>query len=193
MNHRRWLIPAALLVAALQIGVLGWSIISRAAILRDGREILVKVEPVDPRDLLRGDYVRLGYEFSRLPVSLFGDSVARAPESGPATVWVRLRRGDDGLWSAVRASYLDRPAEAAGDDEVDIRGISDYRGTGDDAEVDIDYGIERYFVPEGEGRDIEKDMRERSFTIRAAVAGNGTVAIKALLDDGTVLYEEPLY
>ena len=27
MNHRRWLIPAALLVAALQIGVLGWMIV----------------------------------------------------------------------------------------------------------------------------------------------------------------------
>ena len=26
-------------------------------ILRDGREITLKVEPVDPRDLLRGDYV----------------------------------------------------------------------------------------------------------------------------------------
>jgi uncharacterized membrane-anchored protein len=34
---------------------------SRAAILRDGTEIVLQVEPIDPRDLMRGDYVRLQY------------------------------------------------------------------------------------------------------------------------------------
>ena len=63
------IIVAALVVALAQIGFLGWIIAGRAAILRDGREIVLKVEPVDPRDLLRGDYVRLGYEISSIPVS----------------------------------------------------------------------------------------------------------------------------
>ena len=46
-------ILAALVVALAQIGFLGWIIAGRAAVLRDGREITLKVEPVDPRDLLR--------------------------------------------------------------------------------------------------------------------------------------------
>jgi uncharacterized membrane-anchored protein len=62
MNFLRNSILMAVLVAVIQIGFLGWSIMGRAAILREGREVLLKVEPVDPRDLLRGDYVRLGYE-----------------------------------------------------------------------------------------------------------------------------------
>jgi uncharacterized membrane-anchored protein len=34
--------------------------------LRTGTEILLKTEPVDPRDLFRGDYVTLNYEISTL-------------------------------------------------------------------------------------------------------------------------------
>ena len=66
-SSRRWSLALA------QIGFLGWIIAGRAAILRDGQEILLKVEPVDPRDLLRGDYVRLGYEISRIPVKLIAN------------------------------------------------------------------------------------------------------------------------
>ena len=54
-----------LLLALAQIAFLSWMIAGRAAILRDGREVLLKVEPVDPRDLLRGDYVVLTYEITR--------------------------------------------------------------------------------------------------------------------------------
>ena len=32
----------------------------------DGKEIRVKVVPVDPRSLFRGNYARLNYDFSRL-------------------------------------------------------------------------------------------------------------------------------
>ena len=69
MTSRRPIL-LALLVALLQVGFLGWIITSRAAVLRNGAEALLKVEPIDPRDLLRGDYVRLGYEISRIPAAL---------------------------------------------------------------------------------------------------------------------------
>jgi hypothetical protein len=36
-------------------------------------------------------------------------------------------------------------------------------------------------------------MRERPFGILAAVAGDGTAQIKALMDGEKKLYEEPLY
>lgn len=34
--------------------------------LRTGTEVILKTEPVDPRDLFRGDYVVLNYEISTL-------------------------------------------------------------------------------------------------------------------------------
>ena len=48
-------------------------------------------------------------------------------------------------------------------------------------------------VPEGQGREIEIDMRERPFGIVAAIGKDGVPMIKALMDGDTKLYEEPLY
>src|SRR5215210_1183022 len=55
------------LTAAAQIMILLGMIALRAIPLVTGQTVLVRVEPVDPRDLFRGDYVILSYEFSRVP------------------------------------------------------------------------------------------------------------------------------
>ena len=65
--RRAWI--AAISVALLQTLVLGRMIESRAAILVSGTEVLLKTAPVDPRDLLRGDYVALSYDISRVPLA----------------------------------------------------------------------------------------------------------------------------
>jgi uncharacterized membrane-anchored protein len=187
------LVLAAALLAIAQIAFLSWMIAGRAAILRDGQEVLLKVEPIDPRDLLRGDYVRLGYEIRNVPVKL----VTNAPagefvlEDGP--VFVRLGKDPDGYWRA-RSASLGEPQGQPPAGEIDIRGMVSGGWTlGPDASFSVDYGIDRFYVPEGEGRAIETDMRERPFGILAAVAGDGTAQIKALMDGETKLYEEPLY
>ena len=36
--------------------------------LKTGREVLLKTVPVDPRDMLMGDYVILNYEISQVPI-----------------------------------------------------------------------------------------------------------------------------
>lgn len=193
MTHSRWLIPIALVVALIQIAVLSWSIFSRAAILRDGTEILVRVEPIDPRDLFRGDYVILTYAFSRLPRTLLEGSIDSIPEDMKATAHVRLRKGADGIWDAVKMTLGAPFADPPGTDEVDLRGQTRYLWSNVERDIFVDYGIERYYVPEGEGRDIEDGLRERTLNVVAAVAADGTVAIKALYDGDTLLYEEPYY
>ena len=193
MNGKR-LVLAALLLALAQIGFLSWNIAGRAAILRNGKEVLLKVEPVDPRDLLRGDYVRLGYEIRNVPVKLLDNAPSGAfvTEEGP--VFVRLGKDDDGFWRARSATLGHLSAEAAPPGQVDIRGeIDGGWSLGPDASLSVRYDIDRFYVPEGEGRDIETDMRERSFGILAAVASDGTPQIKALMDGDRKLYEEPLY
>ena len=59
--------------------------------------------------------------------------------------------------------------------------------------IQVNFGIERYYVPEGEGRTIETNMAIRPFGILAAIDSNGAAQIKALLDGNKKLYEEPLY
>lgn len=187
------LILAAAILAGAQIAFLSWMIAGRAAILRNGQEVLLKVEPIDPRDLLRGDYVRLGYEIRNVPVKL----VANAPagefvtEEGP--IFVRLGRDADGYWRP-RSAALRQPDGQPPAGEVDIRGTVTGGWTlGPEGAFSVDYGIDRFYVPEGEGRAIEADIGERPFGILAAVASDGTAQIKALMDGETKLYEEPLY
>ena len=188
------LILAALLLSVVQIGFLGWIIASRAAILRDGREVTVKVEPVDPRDLLRGDYVRLGYEMSNIPVKLIGNVPTGATETAGGAIYVRLKKDADGYWRAASAS-LDTPSDTPlGPDEADIRGeVSVGWSLAVETSLGVDYGIERFYLPEGEGLAIEQDMRVRPFGVRLALGSDGTPQIKALLDGDKTLFEEPLY
>lgn len=193
MSGKKLLI-AAVLLAVAQIAFLSWIIAGRAAILRNGQEVLLKIAPVDPRDFLRGDYVWLTYEIRNIPMKL----VENAPsgefvtEDGP--VFVRLGKDPDGFWRARSASLGGPSTKVAAPGEVDIRGTVPGGWTlGPDASLSVQYGIDRYYVPEGDGRDIEADMRERSFGILAAVASDGTPQIKALMDGDVKLYEEPLY
>lgn len=195
MNLLRNSVVMAALVAAIQIGFLGWSIMGRAAILREGREILLKVEPVDPRDLLRGDYVRLGYEAGLVDRTIFANPPVDTDRSANEAVYVRLARSSDGYWRPVSAS-MGEPAANRSDQQVDLRGtLTGYERVGENNArmIQVNFGIERYYVPEGEGRMIETNMAIRPFGILAAIDSNGAAQIKALLDGNKKLYEEPLY
>lgn len=192
MKATRFVLVGALLISVIQIGFLSWSIAGRASLLRNGAEVLLKVQPVDPRDLLRGDYVRLGYDISSVPAAQFVPAISGDIDYVERPVWVLLRPGADGVFAAEAASF-DRtalPEPASGD--VVIAGTAEGSpGTGGSAS--ITYGIERFYLPEGKGKPIEVDMRTRSFFVVAAVGENGTAQIKRFLDGTTVLFEEPLY
>lgn len=194
MKRDNRLVALSLVVALAQISFLTWVIAGRAEILRDGREIALRVHPVDPRDLLRGDYVRLGYDISSIPVSLIENLPTDLATTRAGPIYVRIKKAEDGYWHAVSASLYE-PASAAEDDgTVELRGqVAAGWSLGPDASLSVDYGIERFYLPEGEGRAIEQDMRIRAFGIRLAVASDGTAQIKALMDGETTLYEEPLY
>ena len=193
MKRSVQLVVGALIVSALQIGFLFSVIQGRATILRDGAEVMLNVEPVDPRDLLRGDYVRLGYEISSIPRTLFDPPLADADAAKGTPVLVRLAPGDDGLWHPVGARLPETQATSAmPGGQVEIAGTIDTAFAAID-QVRLSYGIERFYLPEGEGREIERDMRERPFMILAAIGEGGTAQIKAFFDGKTRLYEEPLY
>ena len=59
------------------------------------------------------------------------------------------------------------------------------------ATLRVRYNLEKYFVPEGEGRKLEQFRNQRKLTIVAAVLPSGRAAIKRLLVDGEPVYDEP--
>nr|WP_249142035.1 GDYXXLXY domain-containing protein [Bradyrhizobium diazoefficiens] len=189
-------IPKVALFAAaglIQFALLAVMIIDRAQILRDGTEVALQTHPVDPRDLFRGDYVRLAYDISEVPSGALLNQPAGARDP---FVFVRLAPGPDGLYRAVSVQTEAGPVQSP---EVLIRGRVTY-GTncGTDfrafcPKLQIKYNLERYFVPEGEGRALEDARNSRKLTVVAAVTPSGRAAIKRLLVDGKPVYDEPWF
>jgi uncharacterized membrane-anchored protein len=189
-------IPRVLLFALaglIQVALIGVMVFDRVSILREGGEVKLKTQPVDPRDFLRGDYVVLNYEISSV----------RAPElknqpapSKHADVYVRLAPDAEGFHSAVS---VHREPVAVTAPEVLIRGrVVSGADCGEGVrlfcdQLRLNYGIERYFVPEGEGGRVEQARRDGQVTIVAAVTAAGRAAIKRLLVDGKSVYDEPMF
>jgi uncharacterized membrane-anchored protein len=189
-------IPRVLLYAlagAIQVALIVVMVYDRVRVLREGSEVTLQTRPVDPRDFLRGDYVVLDYEISNLSAGELKDM----PSQGRGTpVFVKLVRKDGGVYDAV--SVHGEPVAVA-DGEVLIRGRAASGATcGSKHRVFCDrlrltYGIERYFVPQGEGKEIERSRNQGKVSIVAAVTPSGRAAIKRLLLDGKPVYDEPMF
>lgn len=187
-SARRYLV-AAILVAALQTIVLGYVIESRAAILRNGSDVVLKTAPVDPRDFLRGDYVVLNYGISSVPVSSIVGGIPKG--AGLRTLWVRLKPGEGTFWTIAESSFEPLPKQEG---SVVIRSSPFYSyDTIESEAITVQYGIERYYVPEGEGKPLEQARQNGDVSVAVRVAADGTPQIRSLLVDGKPAYDEPLY
>jgi uncharacterized membrane-anchored protein len=189
-------LPRVLLFAAaalVQIGLVAAMVFDRARILHDGTEVKLLARPIDPRDLLRGDYVVLSYAISVLPA---GELKGRRSDGRRPVIYVKLAPNAEGYYDAV--SVHDDRVPVTGR-EVLIQGhVTSGTGCGGSASafcdrLTINYGIERYFVPEGHGREIEKERNEGRIAVIAAVTATGRAAVKRLLLDDMPLYDEPLF
>ena len=182
------LFGAAILV---QCALLVLMVADRMQILREGREVTLQTQPVDPRDLLRGDYVVLRYDISQLPAGALAgqQSVERNP-----IVFVKLAPNAAGVYEAVSVHTAPVAVTAP---EILIRGRVTYScGSTSRTFCDkltITYGLESYFVPEGEGKTLEQARNQQKLRVVAAVLPSGRAAIKRLLLDGQPVYEEPWY
>lgn len=173
---------ALTLVLAAMIGERLWH-------LQTGTEVTLAAEPVDPRDLFRGDYVTLSYGFTRF------EAPAQPDGQSERDVWVRLTR-DGALWRHSEIAFS--PLSARSPDEVILRGRAiESGGVWNDGDARMNYrtifGIESYFVPEGQGRPIEQAIGAGRIEIVLAVTPDGEAAIKALRLDGVELYREGLF
>ena len=176
-------------VVLLQTGALVAMVALKQRTLITGTPVLLKTEPVDPRSLFRGDYVVLNYAISSLDYgAVDGDDGFRRRDE----VYVVLRPGET-YWEPV-SIHREMPVRAQ--DTVVIRGEVEYTGVWIDSEsrdgIRVRYGIESYFVPEGEGRAIELPRNDGKVAILVAVDDDGAAAIKAVLVDGIVRYQEKL-
>ena len=157
---RRWEFGLVAGVAGVQVAILLLMIVLDGLPLLLGERVKLDVIPVDPRDLFRGDYVVLNYDFTRIePHQIEGLPLPEnrwdwySDVSG-RDVYVSLKQ--EGDHAEVAGISVNRPA---GGSYLRGRMQSPYR---------VECGIEAYYVQEGEGLRLENLIRSRS--IQAEVA-----------------------
>ena len=154
------------LVLGLQVAWIFWTVATQEFGLARGETALLETRPVDPRDLLRGDYVILNYKISDLSRDLFQPRLTNQVPPGTDVFVVLEPRGK--FHEAVHAT-LKRPDVAAG--QLVLRGTSAHSWRAGSA-VHIEYGLERYYVAEGKGNPDGK------LTVEIAVPRSGRAIIK---------------
>jgi uncharacterized membrane-anchored protein len=157
--------------AAAQLVILVGMIALRAVPLVFGQTVLVRVQPVDPRDLVRGDYVILSYDFSRVPeqgIEGLKDDERRWSKLEGRNVYVPLVRDTNGVhWRAAKATVM-KPLQGPF-----LKGHIERYGS-------MKFGIESYFVEEGTGLVYERAIRDRKLTAELAVTSSGKAALRGL-------------
>lgn len=162
---RRRLGLASAWVALQLLFFVGWALREESK-LGDGvgHSILVRTVPVDPRDILRGQYMRLAYEWTRTGIAGMEESPPQGSE-----VWVVL--GPEGEFYAPLRAERERPVLAS-PDEVAIHGRVGEWGR-------LEFGIEKYFVPEGTETPTAKEL-----TVRLRVGNDGVPRIETVYRNG---------
>lgn len=183
---------AACLVALVGLVVLEGR--ARAA----GVEVIVPMQPVDPRGLLTGHYIQLSFA-QRLEAGRACPPLVERAEGdwrdGPHDNWLALRR--EGAIHVLAGEYATR-AEAAAAGEVVARGRARCSQqfwpspTGDGGEeatvVALDLAVDRFHADQDEAETLEKILRDREDAGRMAailsVTPDGAVRTKGVTIDG---------
>jgi uncharacterized membrane-anchored protein len=139
----------------------------KAITLATGKSAVLKVEPVDPYDVLTGYYVTLGFEISQV------GAFPNAPEfSNGDSCYAVIERGGDGIWKPVLLERELQPNLL--ENRAAVLGRINYG--------QIEYGIEQFFIPETKRDAIADDLRANRDKARVEIRidSSGHAALERL-------------
>lgn len=159
--------PAVCIVILAQLAVLCGMIVMQMIPLASGTVVWLKVIPVDPRDMFRGDYVILSYDMSRPSTEMMA-----SPQPGEPTlaneIYVTLVPDADGKHHRADQYLRERPLSG-----LYITGRQTSWGR-------IEYGIESFYVQEGTGLKYEEAVRTGTLSAEVAISSQGQAGLKSL-------------
>jgi len=173
-----WLIWG--LIALIQLALIALPLVDRLQVQMSGKVVPLELVPVDPRDLLRGDYVVINLAINEIGTEVPGSAKVVKGDK----VFVGLASEGNG---PARPVVISRDRTEAG--ETAIAGTVRYEA-GD--HLRIDYGIDAFFLPEGQGKIVERLDRKR-VRLNVAIAGDGRSLPVALLVDGREFRSDSIF
>ncbi len=146
---------------AVLLGILCTFILYLSWPLITGKTIVLATRPVDPFDILMGQYINVNYEVSNIP------TIQDAKEND--YIYVTLKEDGNGVWRYQEASLI-MPK-----DQTFIRGkiTSIYND-----QMRVEYGIEQYFF------ERNAQLPNTNLTVEAKVDSSGQARISQLLHNG---------
>ncbi|MNY21862.1 hypothetical protein D3C86_1554380 [compost metagenome] len=142
-GSNRWLIA---LLVLLQVAAMSLQIGKSEYLLSHGKLIKLQLQPLDPRSLIQGDYVRLRYEITQPPI--FQDNLELRKYKGKIAVVL----GPSGTSDVYEFRREYQAGDILAPEEVRLNG--ERMGY-----EEIAYGIENFFIPEGTGRTYEQNSK----------------------------------
>lgn len=193
------------LIVVSMTAFLAFMVARHADLRENGAEIILPMEPVDPRDILLGYYVII-----RTPAHELDTAQIDGPQDGWApgdAVYVSLSEAEDG-WRPSGAyrtppddgtflqgrvasanSFSDmREVEAEEDDRPWRMRREPVPGT-QRQQLDVHYNLERYYTDAETAAELEALRREMRMRLIVSVGENGAAVIKGLEIDGEARYE----
>lgn len=191
------------LIVFLQILALFVMIAKREHLLRSGMSVKLKCEPIDPRSLLSGDFVNLNYNISRIQRAEVKSFATKDYFRRHDTVYVALVNKDKkDFWDAVAYSdeystltniskyiikgKLENTAWEVNVEEIQYIHNKNYKSQKNvyvkriHMPMRLTYGIEQYFVPQREGRKLERNISNAEVSVEVAITRSGQSALKKL-------------
>lgn len=159
---------AAIIILALWSLLTLTFIITNEYTINTGKEVLLRTIPVDPRDIIMGDYVILNYEIAQTNTILKNEYLPYNKE-----IYVTLDVDNDNV-ANIKWYSFNRPQNS-----LYLKGklkgcntIIPFIKSG----KCISYGIENYYVKENTGHEIEKDLRNGAL-VKVKIDKNGNAKI----------------
>lgn len=148
-------------IIGIIIACLGIFIFINEYTLQTWEEVFLETRPVDPRDILRWDFVILSYQLEE------EEKMKTFLQQNTFTQWdtfyVILDKNTE--WGVkIQSISQTKPT----DSEIFIRAKIGTRW-------DIDFGIGKYFVPEGTGRNIERVRGDMEVLVRIDKYGTAKI------------------
>lgn len=198
-------------VSLAQLFLIGGIYLTNYLIIDDAQEIRLQLEPVDPRDIFRGDYVILNYKISNLKSVYFFEDQSKLKAGD--NIYVNLYLSNSGTFGnrkipeAFNSSisktkpYQAEYSNSSGYRRIFIKGkiesatlvnnssslendpiISNYNNN--QYNLTIDYGINQLFIPEGTGRGVTFNNKTSYGIIK--LGKDGQARVDRLEVDGKV-------